>query len=56
VLVPVRSGIEGGDFEQRAEQDGLVDRARPSYVEVLTCLQMDSGTPTTALKPRRRGD
>src|SRR3954451_21319216 len=28
VLVPVRSGIEGGDFEQRAEQDGLVDRAQ----------------------------
>src|SRR3954454_2340374 len=28
VLVPVRSGIEGGDFEQRTEQDGLVDRAQ----------------------------
>ena len=28
----------------------------PSYVEVLTCLQMYSGTPTTALKLRRRGD
>jgi hypothetical protein len=28
----------------------------PSYVEVLTCVQMYSGTPTTALKPRRRGD
>ena len=28
----------------------------PSYVEVLTCLQMYSGTPTTTLKPRRRGD
>src|SRR3954468_8044498 len=27
-LVPVRSGIEGGDFEQRTEQDGLVDRAQ----------------------------
>src|SRR3954468_18322771 len=28
----------------------------PSYVEVMTCLQMYSGTPTTTLKPRRRGD
>ena len=28
----------------------------PSYVEVLTCLQMFGGTPTTLLKPRRRGD
>ena len=28
----------------------------PSYVEVLTCVQMYSGTPTTSLKPRRRGD
>ncbi len=28
----------------------------PSYVEVLTCLQMFGGLPTTALKPRRRGD
>ena len=28
----------------------------PSYVEVLTCLQMFGGTPTTTLKPRRRGD
>src|SRR3954466_14548703 len=27
-LVPVRSGIEGGDFEQRTEQDGLVGRAQ----------------------------
>src|SRR3954447_22854796 len=31
VLVPVRSGIEGGDFEQRAEQDGLVDRAQAGF-------------------------
>src|SRR3954462_742752 len=30
-LVPVRSGIEGGDFEQRAEQDGLVDRAQAGF-------------------------
>ena len=28
----------------------------PSYVEVLTCLQMYNGAPTTPLKPRRRGD
>src|SRR3954466_12913468 len=28
VLVPVRSGVEGSDFEQRTEQDGLVDRAQ----------------------------
>src|SRR3954462_14466667 len=31
VLVPVRCGIEGGDFEQRAEQDGLVDRAQVGF-------------------------
>src|SRR3954451_10344932 len=31
VLVPVRSGIEGGDFEQCAEQDGLVDRAQAGF-------------------------
>src|SRR3954451_16771943 len=31
VLVPVRCGIEGGDFEQRAEQDGLIDRAQPGF-------------------------
>src|SRR3954466_10314076 len=31
VLVPVRSGIEGGDFEQRAEQDGLIDRAQAGF-------------------------
>src|SRR4051812_12995757 len=31
VLVPVRCGIEGGDFEQRAEQDGLVDRAQAGF-------------------------
>ena len=28
----------------------------PSYVEVLTCLQMYGGPSTTTLKPRRRGD
>src|SRR3954469_12425935 len=27
-LVSVGCGIEGGDFEQRTEQDGLVDRAQ----------------------------
>src|SRR3954449_2962159 len=31
VLVPVRSGIEGGDFEQRAEQNSLVDRAQAGF-------------------------
>src|SRR5215212_8348007 len=31
VLVPVRSGIEGGDFEQCAEQDGLIDRAQAGF-------------------------
>src|SRR3954451_17247900 len=31
VLVSVRCGIEGGDFEQRAEQDGLIDRAQPGF-------------------------
>src|SRR3954471_6228588 len=31
MLVPIRCGIEGGDFEQRAEQDGLVDRAQAGF-------------------------
>src|SRR3954467_651550 len=31
VLVPVRSGIKGGDFEQRTEQDSLIDRAQPGF-------------------------
>src|SRR3954469_3728483 len=31
VLVPVRCGIEGGDFEQRTEQNSLVDRAQASF-------------------------
>src|SRR3954471_6768244 len=31
VLVPVRCRIEGGDFEQRAEQDGLIDRAQAGF-------------------------
>src|SRR3954447_15680197 len=31
MLVAVRSGIEGGDFEQRAEQDGLIDRAQAGF-------------------------
>src|SRR5689334_19838333 len=31
VLVSVRCGIEGGDFEQRAEQDGLIDRAQAGF-------------------------
>src|SRR3954469_2971174 len=31
VLVPVRCGIEGGDFEQRAEQAGLIDRAQAGF-------------------------
>src|SRR3954451_7063328 len=31
VLVSVRCGIEGGDFEQRAEQNGLVDRAQAGF-------------------------
>src|SRR3954454_3328975 len=31
VLVSVRCGIEGGDFEQRAEQDGLVGRAQAGF-------------------------
>src|SRR3954471_15310528 len=30
-FVSVRSGIKGGDFEQRAEQDGLVDRAQAGF-------------------------
>src|SRR4051794_14907110 len=31
VLVSVRCGIEGGHFEQRAEQDGLIDRAQAGF-------------------------
>src|SRR3954447_19521298 len=31
VLVSVRCGIEGGDFEQRAEQHGLIDRAQAGF-------------------------
>src|SRR4051794_39867548 len=30
-VVSVRSGIKGGDFEQRAEQDGLIDRAQAGF-------------------------
>src|SRR4051794_38175206 len=30
-LVSVGCGIEGGDFEQRTEQDGLVDRAQAGF-------------------------
>src|SRR3954462_945132 len=30
-FVSVRSGIKGGDFEQRAEQDGLIDRAQAGF-------------------------
>src|SRR3954447_6202860 len=30
-LVPVRSGVEGSDFKQRTEQDGLVDRAQAGF-------------------------
>ena len=28
----------------------------PSYVEVLSCLQMFNGSPSSTLRPRRRGD
>src|SRR3954449_12328072 len=31
VHVPIRCGIEGGDFEQRTEQDGLIDRAQAGF-------------------------
>src|SRR3954466_12864651 len=31
VLVPIRCGIEGGDFEQRAEQHRLIDRAQARF-------------------------
>src|SRR3954452_7096901 len=30
-LVSVGCGIEGGDFEQRTEQDGLIDRAQAGF-------------------------
>jgi len=48
-----------GQFEA-ADRSACVQETElggyPSYVEVLTCLQMYRGTPTTPLKPRRRGD
>ena len=46
--------FEAGNRDLCAEETRV--GGYPSYVEVLTCLQMFSGTPTTALKPRRRGD
>src|SRR3954471_10696687 len=48
-LVSVRSGIEGGDFEQRAEQDGLVDRAQAGFdhhapeLDFLVCVALAPG-------------
>jgi hypothetical protein len=46
--------FEAGNRDLCAEETRV--GGYPSYVEVLTCLQMFSGTPTTPLKPRRRGD
>jgi len=46
--------FEAGNRDLCAEETRV--GGYPSYVEVLTCLQMFSGTPTTALKLRRRGD
>src|SRR5215210_1369664 len=46
--------FEAGNRDLCAEETRV--GGYPSYVEVLTCLQMFSGTPTTALKPRRRAD
>jgi hypothetical protein len=46
--------FEAGNRDLCAEETRV--GGYPSYVEVLTCLQMFSGTPTATLKPRRRGD
>jgi hypothetical protein len=46
--------FEAGNRDLCAEETRV--GGYPSYVEVLTCLQMFGGTPTTTLKPRRRGD
>ncbi len=46
--------FEAGNRDLCAEETRV--GGYPSYVEVLTCLQMFSGTPATTLKPRRRGD
>ena len=46
--------FEAGNRDLCAEETRI--GGYPSYVEVLTCLQMFGGTPTTSLKPRRRGD
>ena len=46
--------FEAGNRDTCVEETGI--GGYPSYVEVLTCLQMFGGTPTTTLKLRRRGD
>ncbi len=46
--------VEAANRATCVEETGI--GGYPSYVEVLTCLQMDGGAPTTALKARRRGD
>jgi len=47
--------FDAGNRDTCVEETGL--GGYPSYVEVLTCLQMYAGTPApTTLKPRRRGD
>src|SRR3954465_10182015 len=52
VLVPVRSGIEGGDFEQRAEQDGLIDRAQAGFDHHAP--ELDSRARRACARPRSR--
>src|SRR3954452_18464811 len=49
VLVSVGCGIEGGDFEQRTEQDGLVGRAQAGFdhhapeLDFLVCVSLGPG-------------
>src|SRR3954454_20604843 len=58
VLVPVRSGIEGGDFEQRAEQNSLVDRAQAGFdhdaseLDVLVRIALALGGGHSLKRPR----
>src|SRR3954453_24173247 len=57
-LVSVRSGIEGGDFEQRAEQDGLIDRAQAGFdhhapeLDFLVCVALALGGGHGLKRPR----
>jgi hypothetical protein len=53
-LQRVWGGFEAADRSTCVQETEL--GGYPSYVELLTCLQMYKGPPTTPLKTRRRGD